>query len=287
MSARKILTSAIMGVVFLGFFTGKAWAQVKINEFYSWETSGDWVELYSSEDVDISGWILRDMASSVVKTFPAGTLIGPGSSQFYIVEAGKRLNKDGDLIKLYQEDDATLVDQVNYGDEGGVCTPSAGQTAGRLPDGSSGVTRFASETKGASNTAAEEPCPSPTPSPSPSPTPTQEPDPSPEDNPTPQPSPVVSSSPKTTTTVTTGGTTGGGLFDSHDSEEMLLSTEGGEILGMTEPEASEATETKKEKNPFLISVILAVLGLGLVGGTGVVFYKQRRYNETHEESGET
>ncbi len=122
-----------------------------------------------------------------------------------------------------------------------------------------------------------------------SPSPTPEPDPtqSPESEPDPTSSPVVSPSPKTTTTTVTGGTTGGGLFDSHDSEEMLLSTEDGEILGITEPEASEATEIKKEKNPFLISIILVILGLGFVGGTGVVFYKQRRYNETHEESGKT
>jgi len=124
-------------------------------------------------------------------------------------------------------------------------------------------------------------------SPPPSSSPSPEPDPTPESEPESTSSPMVSPSPKATGAVTTGGTTGGGLFDTHDSEEMLLSTEGGEILGMTEPEASEATESKKEKNPFLISIILIVLGLGFVGGTGVVFYKQRGYNETEEENGET
>jgi hypothetical protein len=74
------------------------------------------------------------------------------------------------------------------------------------------------------------------------------------------------------------------LFDSHDSEEMLLSTEDGEILGSTE--GGEATESEKEKSPYLIPIILGVLGLGLIGGTGVVFYKQRRYNGKHEENGE-
>jgi len=281
----KIFISVILGVVFLAIFSSNAWAEVKINEFDSWETSGDWIEFYSTEDVDISGWILKD-TTSTVKTITAGSLIGPSSSEFFIVEVGKRLNRDGDIIKLYQEDGTTLVNQMKYGDKGGVCAPLSGQTAGRLPDGSDNVTRFASVTKGMSNTAPEAPCPSPIPSPSPSPTPSPEPEPAsePDPSPSPSPTPVVVASPKVSPKTSTKKPVTTSLFDSHDSEEMLLSTEGGEILGSIEGE--EASESGKEKSPYLIPIILGVLGLGLIGGTGVVFYKQRGYNGKHEEDGE-
>lgn len=283
----KTFISAILGVVFLTITPSKIWAQVKINEFDSWETSGDWIEFYSTEDVDISGWILKD-TTSTVKTITAGSLIGPSSSEFFIVEVGKRLNQAGDIIELYQEDGTTLVNQMKYGDEGGVCAPLSGQTAGRLPDGSDNVTRFASATKGTSNTASEASCPSPIPSPSPTPSPTtspeseSEPDPTP--SPSPSPTPVVVVSPKVSPKTSTKKPVTTSLFDSHDSEEMLLSTEGGEILGSTEGE--EASESGKEKSPYLIPIILGILGLGLIVGTGVVFYKQRGYNGKHGEDGE-
>lgn len=123
--------------------------------------------------------------------------------------------------------------------------------------------------------------PPPNPSPTPSPEPESEPDPSPSPSPTPS---VVVASPKVSPKTSTKKPVTTSLFDSHDSEEMLLSTEGGEILGSTE--GAEATESKKEKSPYLIPIILGVLGLGLIGGTGVVFYKQRGYNGKDEQNRE-
>jgi len=174
-----------IGILFIFLFlllVRPVLAQVKINEFSS-ETSDDWVEFYSMEDVDISGWILRDNAASIVATVPKETKIGLGTNQFYIIDAGNRLNKDSDLIKLFKSDDSTLVNQVSYGPQEDLCAPESGQTAGRLPDGSDKFTRFASATKLQSNTAPEIPCPSPSPSPSPSP----------ETNPSPSPATSTSS----------------------------------------------------------------------------------------------
>ena len=109
------------------------------------------------------------------------------------------------------------------------------------------------------------------PSPSPSPSPSSSPAPSP--SPSPSPTPVT-----TTTTTTTKKPVSSSLFESHDSDEMLLGEERkeGEILGVGGPEASEASEVKKEKRPYLLPIILVVLGGGLLGGTGVMFYKQSK-----------
>ena len=119
--------------------------------------------------------------------------------------------------------------------------------------------------------------PSPTPTPSPSPSPESEP------TPTPSPSPTPKVSVKPTTTKKTAVV---GNSNSHNSEDMLLSSESGRILGIEKPEAFEATESEKGKNPYLLSIVLVILGLGLLGGTGVVFIKNAKYNKKHEKDGE-
>ena len=45
-------------------FAKGASAQVVINEM-STDGSSDWIELFSSEDIDISGWILKDTTGEV------------------------------------------------------------------------------------------------------------------------------------------------------------------------------------------------------------------------------
>jgi len=84
-----------------------------INEMSTWETSGDWVELFSPDDVDISGWKLRDSASTIVETVPQGVSIGPSSSKYYVISAGNRLNRDEDTIRLLMTDDSTLVNEID------------------------------------------------------------------------------------------------------------------------------------------------------------------------------
>ncbi|MEA3355036.1 MAG: hypothetical protein U9Q63_00945 [Patescibacteria group bacterium] len=109
--------------------------------------------------------------------------------------------------------------------------------------------------------------PSPTPSPSPSPTPT----PTPSASPTPSPSPTPKFSPEPARTDPAGveGSESGEL-----TRTILVSSGSGEVKGTSE--AGELNQ-KKDKSYF-ISIILIILGLGLVSGTGVVFYKQGLYN---------
>ena len=151
-----------LGFLLLILSTRVVSAQVVINEFGSYETSGDWVELYAYEDTEISGWIIRD-TTSIVETISTGVTIGPSSSSYYVVEVGNRLNRNGDVIKLLKADDSTLVNEIVYGDAGGVCSPESGQSAGRYPDANSTIERFSSPTKGSSNDAATlAPCSTPT-----------------------------------------------------------------------------------------------------------------------------
>jgi len=182
------------GLIFLLFLLSAkpALAQVVINEISSYESSGDWVEIYSPEEIDISGWILRDSASSIVKTIPENTIIKPDESKFFIVEAGKRLNKDKDTIRLLKEDDATEVDKISYGPSNEICAPESGQSIGRKPDGES-WTRFSSSTKNSENIAPENPCPTPTLTPTP--TPTSTPTPTPTSTSTPTATPIPTQTP--------------------------------------------------------------------------------------------
>lgn len=107
------------------------------------------------------------------------------------------------------------------------------------------------------------PSPSPSPSPNPSPTPT----PSPSLIPSPSPEGVIPSfKPK--------------ILKSTESDLMLLASHSGEVRGASESsEASESSQSAKNKKPLILAIALIVLGLGLVGGTGVAFYKEQRYNE--------
>lgn len=146
-------------------------AQVVINEFSS-ATSNDWVELYSDINIDISGWILRDSASSIVKTISQETIIGPSGQvpRYYVIDVGSRLNSDKDKIVLLKSDDSTMVDQISYGSEGEICAPIGNQTIGRSPNGFGAFVRYVLATDWRENNLSQDPCPTPTSSPSPSPT---------------------------------------------------------------------------------------------------------------------
>lgn len=97
--------------------------------------------------------------------------------------------------------------------------------------------------------------PSPEPATSPSPTPIPIP------SPAPSLSPSVKPSLKPTPQLTPSP-------DSTDSGLMVLATESGEVLG--------TTESAKPKNPYLVSIILSLLGIVLVGGSGLGFYLQSK-----------
>jgi len=165
----------------------KIYAQVVINEFSS-AASTDWVELYSSEEIDISGWILDDEGTkSDIKVFPQGTQIGPSTNSYLVVETSDRLNNGGDIIYLFNKD-RTEVDKISYGNKGGVCLALANSSVGRYPDANATIERFKSPSKNTTNNNTElDPCPAPTLEPTTTPVPTSKPMSTPKPTSTPKP----------------------------------------------------------------------------------------------------
>ena len=130
--SKKIWTILLFAILFFASASTTK-AQVLINEFSSYDSPGDWVELYAIETTDISGWHLRDTSATNDKIIPEGTMLNAGS--FYIIEYSNYLDKSGDVIYLKKADNSTVVDSIPYGDEGGVCAPGSGESVGRYPDG--------------------------------------------------------------------------------------------------------------------------------------------------------
>ncbi|MCX6704681.1 MAG: hypothetical protein NTZ07_04560 [Candidatus Woesebacteria bacterium] len=274
---RKILSTFILFVVWLFIFPQKLSAQVVINEFSSYESSGDWVELYAIEDATISGWILRDTATSKMATIPQGISIGPSNiSRFYVINVGDRLNRDGDVIKLLKQDDSTLVDQISYGTQGEVCAPGHGQSVGRYPDANATIDRFSSPTQGTSNNNVMlDPCPTPTPSPSlaPATPPTLSPTSTPAKTSTPASTP--------TRTLTPSQVKSPSPTPAGSPEEMVL----GEEVILPRPSATEpspkSTENPKVKFP-LSAIGLIALGMGLISFSVVSIIKSAKKSYTIE-----
>jgi len=259
--------SCIISLVFLFSFYSKVHAQVLINEFSSFESSGDWVELHASETTNISGWILRDAATTVMTQIPDGTSIG--SSDFYVVDVGNRLNKDGDTIKLFKSDDQTKVDEIDYGGSNEVCTPGSGQTVGRFENGNT-IDRFSTGTKGATNTGATlSPCPSPTPTPPPTASSTPAPFPTliPTKSPTPSPIPTIKPTPFPTATPDTLATS-----DQNNHQADVLGLR--DSLAPTDTPKSSTSDNKS--NFPLVAGALVLAGIGLIGVAGFMAYKKQK-----------
>lgn len=117
----------------------------------------DWVELYnnSTEDVDISGWIISDdkglarLDDGTTNPFPEGTVIKAGEFLVFDVDAAPYdfgLGKN-DAVNLYDKD-KNLVDSIAY-------TGHAPDTLGRYPDGTGNFVETLS-TKGTANRINEE-----------------------------------------------------------------------------------------------------------------------------------
>jgi len=112
--------------------------EIKINEFVSEPLEGaDWIEFYNPNDVgvDLSNCKIRDGSA----TNELGLSGAIASKSFSVFEWDGKLNKDGDIIKLYCNEE--LVDSVSYGNwnDGNLTdnapAPGEGESAGRNPDG--------------------------------------------------------------------------------------------------------------------------------------------------------
>lgn len=195
-----ILTFLFLGVVFFFFTPTKIKAQVVINEFSPNSDPrgyGDWIELYIFENVDLSEYYLTHLKGDGSEgniDIPEPYEYGPDSEngQFKVISVRNYLDNDGDRIRLYKRGNFVPVDDISYGDQGGVCIPSPQGSIGRVfQDGIEGtnlIDGFSNTTKGFSNKEnILEPCPTPTleptftlestPTPTPLPTPTKTPTP--------------------------------------------------------------------------------------------------------------
>ena len=103
---------------------------IRLNEFLpypdqiDWNGDGEldsgdeWIEIVSLETaaIDLGGWALDDIAGGGSKpyTFPAGTLLLPGTFSFrFGSTTGVELNNDGDTVRLLAPDGAE-VDSYSY-----------------------------------------------------------------------------------------------------------------------------------------------------------------------------
>jgi len=113
-----------------------------INEFMAQPSEGtDWVEIYNptTEDIDLTGWLLRDLATSDMKIL-SGTILAGGFATF---EVDGRLNNGGDTIYLYYT--ITEIDSYTYD------SSSEDISIGRETDGDPDFVNCTNVSKGTSN----------------------------------------------------------------------------------------------------------------------------------------
>jgi len=269
--SRKFFFTLFILVCLFVFYPRSVSAQV-INEFSS-NTSADWIELFSMDDIDISGWILDDFNTSTnMATIPSGTFIGPSTSLFYIVEVSSRLNKSGDEISLF-DSIGNLIDKVTYGDKGGPCLPTDAGSIGRYPDANSTIDRFLFSTKGSTNGAGSlDPCP--TPISEPTSQPTTEPTQNAVSTPSPSSTPASTKTPTPKPTSTIKPTIS--PKPSQSQGDVLSIREGLEDSSTTESEV-----VKEEKKKFPLASIFFILGGGVFSGlAGYSFLKGKKKDYT-------
>ena len=270
----KIGLSIYVFILCLILYSREVYSQVVINEFSSGSSSDDWVEIHvlpqeSPLPHDLSLYKLVDAADNEKIL---SSIIDPGG--FAAFDWSNRLNNDGDEIKLILISSNEEINTVSYGDEGGICAAESGQSIGRSPDGSGNFVRFSSSTKAASNSSSSEvlcstptPDPTPTATPKPTSTPTKFPTPPPTQKPTATPRVTPKSTLKATSTPKTSET------EETNQEDEVASV----VFETSSPSPiGEVAGVSDEQNSFPVVAILPVLvGLGLVGFSGVSLFKRR------------
>jgi len=264
------MISVVVGAIFLGQVSFCMAGDLVINEVFanpdgpSTELT-EFVELYNLTDsnIDLSGYKLQDKFKDYL--INEATISAHGFISFRKSETNISLNNSDEIIKLLDKN-GDEIDNYSYGNT--VETKSFS----RIPDGTG---QFVAETEPTENGVNQVP-PSPTPSPAPSP--------SPSPVPTPTPNPTPSPSPEPTGMIPEGAATKT-VFESEGDEDkstesglMFLASSSGKVKG-----SSESSQSVKNKKPMVMAMILVIVGLGLVGGTGVVFYQQQKYNDKNDK----
>lgn len=170
---KKGVLSFLLSMLLVVMSSNYVYANVLINEIsVAPSDKYDWVELYSPDIIDISGWKIGDDAG-IFYTIESGQTLEP--NKYYVISKYQRLNNDYDTVYLYNSSDV-LIDSIPYGREGEVCVPSAEGSIARIPDGGNFYDCVKISTKDASNDSSElDPCPTPTSTPTNTPTPTTKP----------------------------------------------------------------------------------------------------------------
>lgn len=135
---------------------------VRINEVVAKaEDDGpDWVELYnlSSQDIDLSGFSIKDKNDAHKFTFPAGSVI---KAKGFLVVNGKggvephldfAFKSSGDTVRLFSQDSSgydVIRDQAEWQDG----QAPKGSSYGRYPDGTGPFATLTPPTRGMPNVA--------------------------------------------------------------------------------------------------------------------------------------
>ena len=146
---------------------------------------------------------------------------------------------------MIYKNNTSVIDDISYGDSGGVCVSSQNGSIGRVYqtdiEGSNIIDRFSNYTKGLSNKDnILDPCPSPTPEPTATSVPTSTPTKIPSPTKTPSPSPTNKPVLKTSTPTRIKE------IATEDIEDVLDNTKEA-VLGINEIGDSTGTPTPKSK----------------------------------------
>jgi len=283
----SLILFLMISFVFSFGFAKKVNAQVVINEFSPASNPngyGDWIELYVYEDTNLSDYYLTHIKTDGTEgniTIPEPYNYGPNSEngKYKVISVGNFLGNTGDRIRLYRRGNPNPIDDISYGDQGGVCVPSQTGSVARIPDGGNTIDRLAVHTQGATNgELVTDPCPTPTPIPTSTPTSTPTP------KPTNSPTATTTSKPTSTPTVKNTSATTTPISKNLSNtptdlpkEELVSSgkTEDqrnfNEVLGIQEASSFSPTPTvflqerKRNNNKIpLFSGVLIVLGISFM-----------------------
>lgn len=288
----KILTTSLFFILNSYSYVS---AQVVINELSPASNPngyGDWIELYVYEDVNLLDYYLTHLKSDGNPgniEIPEPYEYGPNSTNgiFKVISVSNYLGNNGDKIRLYRQGVSEPLDDISYGDQGGVCVSSPEGSIGRLyqidTEGSNVVDRFLNNTKGASNKDnILDPCPTPTPTPTPTSTNTPTSTKTPTPSPTPKSSPTKAPTPKPTVkAVSTEAPTPVEEEDGESGDKIVLG-----LRDKLTPTPSPADETEEKGKFPLAAGVLILSGLGFMGAAAYPFFKRvkNRYNIKDEKS---
>lgn len=253
--------SVVTSILLLSFLIVQSVSanSVVLNEFMPHPSPGsDWVEIYnpSSDNIDLSNWLLVDITSTI-KTL-SGNITANG---FVTFDVTNRLNNSGDSIYL-KDPAGNTIDNYSYNSD-----PGINKSFGKSPDGGT-WTILASSSKGTSNGEQPTPSPAPTPTPTPTPKPTTKPSSTATPIPTHTPIPTPTIPPTASTATSTPATESEGPSFAWARRIAGSTSQIATVAGAqtSTPEGKVDIKDQKQTNPFIwIGLVLIFMGISSVG----------------------